>query len=526
VDSDNDGILDPEDNCPSAPNPDQEDADGDGIGDVCEPPADGEANNSGVTGQYVSAQARVVVNPDTLDIRVGCAFCHPTVHAEWQTTRHAGALETLEAIGQGTNPACLPCHVVGFGEAGGFVDRATTNALAGVQCESCHGPGGPHVSNIMDVALRPPSSILMLDADICGRCHTQIIHPLFDEWLESAHSGDPEAGALFWPEDSADFVGGRTTRVNETPDDPSRFASCGECHSGDYRQLRFVEGLANITDDTLVNLHLTSEAVREPVIVADLHPQVCATCHDPHTATGLGSQIEGHGDTQLRYALVVNSPPSDALADATNPARFGICGQCHHARRDSAGTAAGSDTWARTSRPPHHSNQANFLNGEMPIPPGTTSIRPNQQHAHSFTVRSCATCHTRIADFPENPGVDNPTPSGHRFLADLAGCDVVGCHPSAQQNISARLASLQATVQNRLNAIKARLDAAVPPTPNGLPGWEYTSENPEASQAALSDTVKQVRFIYYYVLNDGSGGVHNPTYVRDLLTFAELVQLP
>ena len=37
ADTDQDGIPDEADNCPDTPNPDQEDADGDGVGDACEP---------------------------------------------------------------------------------------------------------------------------------------------------------------------------------------------------------------------------------------------------------------------------------------------------------------------------------------------------------------------------------------------------------------------------------------------------------------------------------------------------------
>jgi hypothetical protein len=502
VDTDGDGIPDNLDNCPTVPNPNQEDSNNDGIGDLCQVLPGASTGNSGVTGQFVSAFAQVVVNPTTPVVNLGCAFCHPSVHADWRTTAHSHALETLEAVGQGSNPACLPCHTVGFGEPGGYIDRATTNALAGVQCESCHGPGRAHVSNIQDPGLRPPASIAMLDPNICGKCHTDIHHSTIDEWSESAHGGNHDFGAVFWPEDSADFVG----------DPPSRLASCGECHSGDHRQLRFVEG-RTVTDQTLKDMGVT---------VGQLNPIVCATCHDPHKATGLGSVLSGHSDTQLRYALFKNSEPSDVLADATNPERFGLCGQCHHARRDAAGTGTGSDTWQRTSRPPHHSPQANMVNGEMPIPPGTASIRPNQQHAHSFALRGCATCHMRIADFPD-PTLGTPTDSGHRFDVKVETC--AECHP-ASQNILARLNALQTTIRNRLADVKVRLDAAVPPTANGLPGWEYASNNSQASQAGLSDNVKKVRFVYYYISNDGSEGMHNPAYAKDLLTYAELVPLP
>lgn len=48
VDFDNDGIIDDLDNCPAAANPGQEDTDGDGIGDVCDP-VDNSENPAGQT---------------------------------------------------------------------------------------------------------------------------------------------------------------------------------------------------------------------------------------------------------------------------------------------------------------------------------------------------------------------------------------------------------------------------------------------------------------------------------------------
>ena len=38
ADSDGDGVPDSEDCCPTVPNPDQEDSDGDGVGNACEEP--------------------------------------------------------------------------------------------------------------------------------------------------------------------------------------------------------------------------------------------------------------------------------------------------------------------------------------------------------------------------------------------------------------------------------------------------------------------------------------------------------
>ncbi len=62
IDTDGDGILDDEDNCPFIHNPDQTDTDEDGIGDLCEPDTDGD----GVIDDYDNCV--YTVNPDQEDI--------------------------------------------------------------------------------------------------------------------------------------------------------------------------------------------------------------------------------------------------------------------------------------------------------------------------------------------------------------------------------------------------------------------------------------------------------------------------
>lgn len=60
-DDDNDGILDVDDNCPKIPNPDQADADNDGVGDVC----DEDSDNDGISNDIDNCPS--ISNSDQLD---------------------------------------------------------------------------------------------------------------------------------------------------------------------------------------------------------------------------------------------------------------------------------------------------------------------------------------------------------------------------------------------------------------------------------------------------------------------------
>ena len=72
-----------------------------------------------------------------------CASCHFEQFMAWKKTGHSKAFETLTAKYQ-KDPKCLKCHTTGFGEPTGFKDNTSTGALAGITCETCHGPGSKH----------------------------------------------------------------------------------------------------------------------------------------------------------------------------------------------------------------------------------------------------------------------------------------------------------------------------------------------------------------------------------------------
>lgn len=93
-DTDGDGIIDELDNCPLISNPDQEDADEDGIGDVCEEDADGD----GVVDDLDNCPE--ISNPDQLDSD-GDGFgdaCDPTTVLQDQQNIQSAIDATLDCI--------------------------------------------------------------------------------------------------------------------------------------------------------------------------------------------------------------------------------------------------------------------------------------------------------------------------------------------------------------------------------------------------------------------------------------------
>lgn len=418
--------------------------------------------DSGLTGAYIGSER--------------CSLCHNNVHSNWSETLHAGALETLEAIGQGKNAACVGCHTVGFGQPGGFVDRATTNALAGVGCEACHGPARDHAENANDESLRPEINI---SGSVCGACHTGEHHPNFEDWSGSKH------GAVE-PELVPRFAAGTS------------LGTCGKCHSGDYFYRAIIKG--ETVADTLLSGKTSDE----------MNAITCAICHNPHAKTGNAAEPEDGRDYQLRFPQIAFTTPTNTIAAVQDGSRFNLCGQCHHAR---------DRVWTDSSREPHPSDQVNVFFGEMPMPAAYPEpIVPSRASVHLNAPEQCSTCHVYRAPLVEGIA---PAVSGHSFEVNFGGC--VGCH-GTEEIAEAKLAALEAEIDIRVERLRAALDAWS--TTNSL-NWEYTSEGgPNAAgQARIPAEIKKARYVLYYVIAGGGNGAHNPDYVREALQIAEELAL-
>jgi hypothetical protein len=108
----------------------------------------------------------------------GCVECHQPFAESWEKTRHAGAYSSLLNVGKASDPECIICHVVGFGEIGGFFSMETTPELANVQCEECHGVNREHITDFSK--MRPVTE------SVCLKCHTRENSPEFEyhEYLD------------------------------------------------------------------------------------------------------------------------------------------------------------------------------------------------------------------------------------------------------------------------------------------------------------------------------------------------------
>jgi len=116
-----------------------------------------------------------------------CKTCHAKEHKIWTESEHAIAFEDLEAVKKSFDPECIQCHVVGFNQAGGFVDINLTPHLMNVQCENCHGAAKDHVQS---AGKKPVTNKDWPKEQMCAQCHVQKHSPSFDidkYWPEITH---------------------------------------------------------------------------------------------------------------------------------------------------------------------------------------------------------------------------------------------------------------------------------------------------------------------------------------------------
>jgi len=134
-----------------------------------------------------------------------CKKCHLSEYKSWEATRMAKSFDILKPgehqaakekfkidphKDYTTDASCLKCHTTGFERAGGYAtpagndEKAMKKAerLAGVGCETCHGPGSAYV-DVFEEILKSKRNykveelyavgLAKIDEATCKGCHNQ-----------------------------------------------------------------------------------------------------------------------------------------------------------------------------------------------------------------------------------------------------------------------------------------------------------------------------------------------------------------
>lgn len=433
-----------------------------------------------------------------------CMVCHSgnpvfsDIFNRWKVSGHANMFRyNIDSGAAYYSTSCMKCHTVGYdhntvNDNNGFDDVARRVgwtwtappapgkwanlkanypelvAFAGVGCESCHGAGFSHASNGGDTNRIEKS----FDAGMCGNCHGEPWrHSKFQQWENSLHSE-----AVFEGRVVAD-------NVRNTLND------CNRCHDG--------ESYVDFTKNRLGTLNLTK---------ADQKMIVCQSCHDPH-----GNNNE--------YSLRNIATGADTLANGVSYSNQGtakVCFNCHQARRNNATyiTVRGSftSTWG-----PHENPQSDVLMGTN----AATFGFPFISGSHRNIENSCATCH--MAETTDTGTVTRDKVGGHSMnlhyeatnYDHTAGCQ--GCHSgvtSFEQFMAPQDFDGDGTVepwQHEVEGCLRNLRIALPPAGVDSVAWQLIARD------SLNLNLRKAYWNYLMMEREGSGGLHNPFYVIQVL---------
>lgn len=408
-----------------------------------------------------------------------CNHCHSGNVSTWMETGHHEAYDALVAEGNETNLYCVQCHTTGFDAEVSYGDTVVVNpgpdltgfddywppanaedsarvaALENVQCEACHGPMGPTIYDHAPILNFDYGTLDSSNPSMCAKCHEQV-----EEWQESGHGMVLETHGMTSLEEFTDEWDG---------------SSCWTCHTA--------EGFASDNDPYWA-------AQPQPEL---LHLISCQACHDPHDATN-EHQLRNLDDYTVLYTV-------EYAATFTGYGPAQLCVQCHHARRDN------DDVQNQINNGSSHFGPHGSPQMDMFLGTGSYEIEGydyEREHYHQFWVpedpddpeaanESCVMCHMEMRSHDDPEGWKG----GHDFEPTPATCSV--CHPVPDDFDH----------QGEVTAINEKLDelqAAI-----GVDPEYYGDTN--------STTVEQrmAAYAWQFVTDDGSHGIHNPTYAMDLL---------
>lgn len=420
-----------------------------------------------------------------------CLACHTSTglvgdqFTPWLKTGHKQVMYAgiMEPLPDGHYTAsCTPCHTVGIGLKGasGFADAMTAanvlfsplqgdlNAeadfwtrypapakLAGVQCESCHGPQTAKHTSSNGASAGPRVSY---SANLCATCHARAPrHGRYPQWLNSGHSSYA------------------TFTFNSNPDN-TLANSCACCHSAQgFKAYRKILPTAN------GNRNLT--VLPADLRVTNAEPISCQACHDSHGEGEAGkvewNNLSAVGPVEGETWML----PSGFKAAGVG--KGALCISCHNSRQGYSAAVTGppaipagpylhEDGDIRYGNltsygAPHEAAQGDVLMGRNAYWLGAHRYNsPTTRSRHSYITDTCVTCHMVLTDYDKVLGMEGQTRHDFKATPDLCN----RCHTSYSTE------SIQGAFDGRLFATKAAVG-------NAILRLKYADVIPAGTTAAL-----------------------------------------
>jgi hypothetical protein len=359
----------------------------------------------------------------------GCASCHSVGYDTAATAVNGGFDDNLGS------PAWAPPAGKASNYADMFLSSASAAAqklatLANVQCENCHGPNNSPAHG--KGGANTPQRV-SFSAGVCGSCHGEPLrHGRYQQWQTSKHSNFATALGEGAAENRA--VSATSPGV----------ANCARCHSAQG----FVAWIEQATTPAVgLNQYLqgaSGNATQTELLAmglnkAEVQPQTCATCHEPHHQ---GTTSSEPNTAMVRLEGTV--PVTAGGFGATGVGHGAVCIACHNSRNglhnDQTTPTAAFDT-------PHDGPQSDVLLGQ-----NAYFVNVGARGGHSYITNTCTNCHMQLTPPPALLSYQQ-SGTNHSFKADLTIC--TNCHGQFDGG------TLQASTTQSLADLATKLSAGL-----------------------------------------------------------------
>ncbi len=345
-------------------------------------------------------------------------------------------------------------------------------------------------------------------------CHT--FNGVVDQWRFSGHSH---------PQENEIGVG-----------------ACGNCHGIDGLQQRLANNYSVPADGGVptdvpkghINYKATSGAISEisyggATTIGRIH---CSTCHDfnstndPHV---VGKYVAGQAP--LRVPGGVNdsvlleksegTSPADPVGTALSYRAANTCVFCHKSRKDVSLYITANNNLSSTRWGPHEGPQSDVYSGKGGYHFASATYASS---AHTTVANACVSCHMQ-------PSAENGNVPDHTMKPKVAFCKT--CH-TQYTGKSFDIQGGQSIVRNALRELQKALNDRKLLTRSAAAPYEGLSDenladgqfhldavrpNSGAGNAHQNLSAADAGAVYNYLIVARSKdyGVHNPTYVKQLL---------